>query len=108
MEKVKLTKAEALPKMRAAFEAGILCKQRFPHSSPKYRGREGAPCVVGAALDDETARRLDAGVGTYCSIGHLIRLGAVETDDNEFFKLAQDRHDQSDWEGLRELLGIEA
>lgn len=108
MEKVKLTKAEALPKMRAAFEAGILCRQRFPTRVAQYRGHEGAPCIVGVVIDDETAKRWDAGVGGYSSVNGLLYAQELETDDDDFFRRAQALHDNCAWYALRELLGIEA
>jgi hypothetical protein len=101
---IELKKRVCAPIMLAAFEAGSLCKQRFPRRGARYRQHDGAPCVVGACVSDEEAELMDKGVGSYSGVGKLEMAGVVKLDDAKFFMNAQEFHDNENWPALEKLL----
>lgn len=104
---VNLPRALVVEKARKAFIAGKLSLQVSGELvTCKYRDRSGAPCVIGAALSDQDARRFDDRIrrDLGSSIQSLITEGLVTTDDPAFLGELQVAHDHGRLGELRDLL----
>lgn len=87
---VHLSKAVCLPIMQKAYRDRKLQAQVDPHAVQcQYSG----PCVIGVCLTPEQQIALDEVIPT--GISSLIANGLVTTDDDTFFKQAQEYHDDA-------------
>lgn len=88
---VTLNKLDVARAAAKAYREGRLSAQgRTPKC--KYRDPAGCPCVIGAAIDDETAKTWDGLVGS-TSVSWLQEIGYILTDDQEALVDLQIAHD---------------
>lgn len=96
MSKPHFTKAEAIPLLQAAYKEGRLSAQRKdiePGDIPcQYRDDSGCPCAIGLLIDTETAAVWDEGASM--NVDEIFADGLATSDDNDFFLVVQDAHDQ--------------
>lgn len=117
-EPIHLPLSLVIEKGRQAYLEGRLSAQG-PTPACRYRDGSGRPCVIGAALSDEEAARLDA---TRCGITGLHTRALITTDREGFLVALQNAHDawadrvvagahelaRNSEARLRSLLGLEA
>lgn len=92
-EPIKLTKAECLPIMRAAFERGEMQAQkerRAGFNACLYAG----PCVVGVCVPVDRRDELDASPPD-TAIRKLFENDLIDVDDVDWFEAAQTLHDKA-------------
>lgn len=73
---------------RKAFDKGELSNQNGSNDPTRalYRDANGFPCAIGAAIDDEAAKKWDR--LTFSSIGDIVSGGFVSIDKAEFNDMA--------------------
>jgi hypothetical protein len=111
---ITLKIADVVENGREAYLAGRLSAQN-PRENRivkcLYRDDRGLPCIIGASLDDETAKCFDE--RPVSSVSSLVAQGLLKTDDFNTLKELQQNHDNwlayqngDSHQRLRQLLGL--
>lgn len=90
---ITLNKAIHVPLIKAAFEAKALQMFNREHAKETHTCRYNGPCAIGVVLPEEARIRFDNLYGK--AIGNLIHDKVVTTDDDDWWKTLQYRHDMA-------------